>query len=79
MMRWQLTTVAVVGLVALTGCNSDSKSRQDEQKKDAEGVKKGFEGSTKTLRNFDLPDSPKKGQEGGTQPPPDTKKKGSTQ
>ena len=79
MMRWQLTTVAIVGLVALTGCNSDSKSRQDEQKKDAEGVKKGFEGSDKTLRNFEFPDSPTKGQKGRTEPSPDTKKKGSTQ
>ena len=65
--------------MAQAGCNSGTKSRQEEQKKDAEGVKKGFEGSTKTLRNFDFPDSPKKGQEGRTQPPPDTKKKGSTQ
>ncbi|MCU1304358.1 MAG: hypothetical protein JWQ87_4642 [Candidatus Sulfotelmatobacter sp.] len=79
MIRWRLTTVVLIGLVALTSCNSDSKSRQEEQKKDAEGVKKGFEGSNKTLRNFEFPDTPTKGQKGRTQPPPDTKKKGSTQ
>jgi hypothetical protein len=68
-----------MGLLALAGCNSSSNSRQEEQKKDAEGVKKGFDGSSKTLRGFEFPDSPTKGQKERTQPPPDTKKKGSTQ
>jgi len=78
-MRWRITIVALMGLVALTSCNSEAKRRQEEQKKDAEGVKKGFEGSSKTLRNFQFPDSPTKGQKGRTEPPPDTKKKGSSQ
>jgi hypothetical protein len=79
MTRWRLTTIALMGLVALTGCSSGANSRREEQKKDAEGVKKGYEGSGKTLRDFEFPDSPKKGQEGRTQPPPGTQEKGGTQ
>ncbi len=43
----------------LAGCSGHSDTPRDAQKKDAEGVKKGFQGSTKTLQDFEMPDTQK--------------------
>jgi hypothetical protein len=48
-------------VVSLAGCSGHSDATWDAQKKDAEGVKNCFKGSTKTLRDFELPDTQKPG------------------
>lgn len=59
MSRIATTALGVLLAVSLAGCSSHSDTPRDAQKKDAEGVKKGFQGSTKTLRDFEMPDTQK--------------------
>lgn len=59
MSRTTGVVLEVLLAISLAGCSSHLDTPRDAQKKDAEGVKKGFQGSTRTLRNFEMPDTQK--------------------
>jgi len=59
MSRIAAMVLGVLLTLSLSGCAGHSDTPRDAQKKDAEGVKKGFQGSTKTLRDFEMPDTQK--------------------
>ena len=74
-MRWRLTTVAIIGLAALTSCNSDAKRRQEEQKKHAKASRKDSKEATKHCALLSFPIVRRKARKGERTPRPTPKRK----